>query len=125
MIRARQGSPKAKAGRRKVVAAAAAEERDLTPRELSKVRLLGAAACFAAIEIGVVSFDASLGGLGGCPFAPNATGNIVTEDLAYMLHRMGVDTGLDLDMLAATAEWTKQHLPDSVVGLYHRAGPFP
>ncbi len=85
----------------------------------------GLANALAAIELGVASFDASLGGLGGCPFAPNATGNIVTEDLAYMLHRMGVDTGLDLDMLAATAEWTKQHLPDSVVGLYHRAGPFP
>jgi isopropylmalate/homocitrate/citramalate synthase len=85
----------------------------------------GLANVVAALEMGVTSFDASLGGLGGCPFAPNATGNIVTEDLAYMLHRMGLDTGLDLDTLAATAEWIKQYLPDSVVGLYHRAGPFP
>ncbi len=85
----------------------------------------GLANALAALEMGVRSFDASLGGLGGCPFAPNATGNIVTEDLAYMLHRMGLDTGLDLDVLADTAAWMKQHLPESVVGLYHRAGPFP
>lgn len=85
----------------------------------------GLANVLAALEMGITSFDASLGGLGGCPFAPDATGNIVTEDLAYMLHRMGLETGLDLDALAATAEWVEQHLPDSVVGLYHRAGPFP
>lgn len=85
----------------------------------------GLANVVAALEAGVTSFDASLGGLGGCPFAPNATGNIVTEDLTYMLNRMGFDTGLDLDTLVRTAEWIKHHLPDSVVGLYHRAGPFP
>ncbi len=85
----------------------------------------GLANVVAALEMGITSFDASLGGLGGCPFAPNATGNIVTEDLAYMLTRMGFDTGLDLDALADIAEWIKQYLPDSVVGLYHRAGPFP
>jgi hydroxymethylglutaryl-CoA lyase len=85
----------------------------------------GLANAVAALETGVTSFDASLGGLGGCPFAPNATGNIVTEDLAYMLARMGLETGVDLEALAATAEWMKQHLPDSIVGLYHRAGPFP
>ena len=85
----------------------------------------GLANVVAALDLGIRSFDASLGGLGGCPFAPNATGNIVTEDLAYMLSRMGIDTGLDLDALADTAQWMKQHLPESVVGLYHRAGPFP
>ena len=85
----------------------------------------GLANVVAALDLGIRSFDASLGGLGGCPFAPNATGNIVTEDLAYMLSRMGFDTGLDLDALADTAQWMKQHLPESVVGLYHRAGPFP
>jgi hydroxymethylglutaryl-CoA lyase len=85
----------------------------------------GLANVVTALDMGIRSFDASLGGLGGCPFAPNATGNIVTEDLAYMLHRMGLDTGLDLDRLAGTAEWIKRYLPDSVVGLYHRAGPFP
>ncbi len=85
----------------------------------------GLANVVAALDMGIRSFDASLGGLGGCPFAPNATGNIVTEDLAYLLGRMGIDTGLDLEALASTAEWIKQDLPDSVVGLYHRAGPFP
>ncbi|MDH3247987.1 MAG: hydroxymethylglutaryl-CoA lyase [Acidimicrobiia bacterium] len=85
----------------------------------------GLANALAALEMGVTSFDASLGGVGGCPFAPKATGNIVTEDLAYMLGRMGIETGLDLDALAATAEWMTRHLPESVVGLYHRAGPFP
>jgi hydroxymethylglutaryl-CoA lyase len=85
----------------------------------------GLANALAALEAGIRSFDASLGGLGGCPFAPNATGNITTEDLAYMLHRMGIDTGLDLEALAETATWVGGHLPGSVVGLYHRAGPFP
>lgn len=85
----------------------------------------GLANVVAALDAGVRSFDASLGGLGGCPFAPNATGNITTEDLAYMFGRMGLETGLDLDALVETAEWVKQFLPDSVVGLYHRAGPFP
>ena len=85
----------------------------------------GLANAAAALEIGVRSFDASLGGLGGCPFAPNATGNIASEDLIYMLHRMGYETGIDLDAMARTASWITGYLPDSVVGLYHRAGPFP
>jgi hydroxymethylglutaryl-CoA lyase len=85
----------------------------------------GLANAAAALEIGVRSFDASLGGLGGCPFAPDATGNIASEDLIYMLHRMGYETGIDLDAMAHTAEWIAGYLPDSVVGLYHRAGPFP
>lgn len=85
----------------------------------------GLANVAAAVDIGIRSFDASLGGLGGCPFAPNATGNISTEDTVYMLHRMGLTTGLDLDALAETANWIDQYLPGSVVGLYHRAGPFP
>lgn len=85
----------------------------------------GLANALAALEIGVHSFDASLGGLGGCPFAPNATGNIASEDLAYMLHRMGYETGIDLDEMSRTAAWITGYLPGSVVGLYHRAGPFP
>lgn len=85
----------------------------------------GLANVAAAVGLGIRSFDASLGGLGGCPFAPNATGNISTEDAVYMLHRMGFTTGLDLDALADTADWVEQFLPGSVVGLYHRAGPFP
>ncbi len=85
----------------------------------------GIANAYAALEAGVRSFDSSLGGIGGCPFAPDATGNISTEDLVYMLHRMGVDTGLDLDLLAETAGWLATQLGDSVVSLYPRAGPFP
>ena len=56
------------------------------------------------------ALDASLGGIGGCPFAPNATGNIPTEDLAYMLARMGFDTGIDLDALAAVVPWLEERL---------------
>lgn len=85
----------------------------------------GLANALAALDSGVRSFDASLGGLGGCPFAPNATGNIATEDLVYMLHRMGLETGLDLEALADAARWMDVHIPGSIVGLYHRAGPFP
>ena len=88
-------------------------------------RNTGIANAYAAVEAGVRSFDASLGGVGGCPFAPNATGNICTEDLAYMLERMGFDTGTNLAALAETANWLRGHLGDSVVGLYSKAGPFP
>lgn len=88
-------------------------------------RNTGMANAFAAIEAGVRSFDASAGGVGGCPFAPNATGNIPTEDLVYMLHRMGFETGVDLDGLAGVAHWLEGLLGDSVVGLYSKAGPFP
>ncbi len=88
-------------------------------------RNTGIANAYAALELGISSFDASLGGIGGCPFAPNATGNICTEDLVYMLHRMGVETGLDLDALVETAHWLRGHLGESVVGLVQRAGVFP
>lgn len=88
-------------------------------------RNTGYANAYAALLAGVRSFDASLGGIGGCPFAPNATGNIATEDLVYQLHRMGFETGLDLDALAEGARWLSGHLPESVVGLYARAGSFP
>ena len=88
-------------------------------------RNTGIANAFAAIEAGIRSFDASTGGIGGCPFAPDATGNIPTEDLAYMLHRMGFETGIDLEALADVAHWLETHLGDSVVGLYSKAGPFP
>lgn len=105
--------------------------RTLVPKEVQlgthfhNTRNTGIANAYAALEIGVTSFDSSLGGVGGCPFAPNATGNICTEDLVFMLHRMGITTGLDLDQLAETANWLRSHLGDSVVGLYSKAGPFP
>jgi hydroxymethylglutaryl-CoA lyase len=69
--------------------------------------------------------DASLGGLGGCPFAPAATGNIPTEDLAYMLGRAGIATGIDLDGAIDTARWLEQHVGHAVPGMLSKAGAFP
>ena len=77
------------------------------------------------MEAGVDALDASLGGIGGCPFAPNATGNIPTEDLVFMLERMGVDTGLDLARLAAVVPWIEAKLGKRVPGLLSKAGLFP
>jgi hydroxymethylglutaryl-CoA lyase len=88
-------------------------------------RNTGLANAYAAVEGGVEALDASLGGIGGCPFAPNATGNIPTEDLAYLLHRMGVDTGIRLDELAASVPWLEAQLGKRVPGLFAKAGPFP
>lgn len=88
-------------------------------------RNTGIANAYAALEIGVRSFDASIGGIGGCPFAPNATGNICSEDLVYMVERMGFDTGISLEGLIETAGWLRGHLGESVVGLVSKAGPFP
>jgi hydroxymethylglutaryl-CoA lyase len=70
---------------------------------LHNTRGLGLANAYAGLQAGVTRFDASLGGLGGCPFAPGATGNIATEDLVHMLHEMGIETGIDLDALIAAA----------------------
>ena len=70
-------------------------------------------------------FDASVGGAGGCPFAPNATGNVATEDLVYLLHGEGVETGIDLDALVEVARWLEGQLGHGLDGLVHRAGPFP
>lgn len=70
---------------------------------LHNTRGLGFANAFAGLQVGVTRFDASLGGLGGCPFAPGATGNISTEDLVHMLHAMNIETGIDLDALIAQA----------------------
>jgi hydroxymethylglutaryl-CoA lyase len=88
-------------------------------------RNTGIANAFAAVEAGADALDASLGGIGGCPFAPKATGNIPTEDLAFMLARMGVDTGLDLDALAAVVPWIEEQLGKRVPGLLSKAGIFP
>ena len=74
-------------------------------------RGLGLANVLAALEAGCRVFDASLGGLGGCPYAPGATGNIVTEDLAFMLEAMGLETGIDLDRLIAVREIFTENLP--------------
>ena len=70
---------------------------------LHNTRNTGYANAYAALEAGATIFDASVGGIGGCPFAPRATGNIATEDLVWMFERMGVETGIDLDALVAAA----------------------
>lgn len=88
-------------------------------------RNTGIANVFAAVEAGVRIIDASCGGLGGCPFAPKATGNISTEDVVFMLERAGFDTGIDLDLLIQTAHWLEEALGHSVPGMVARAGGFP
>ena len=87
-------------------------------------RGLGLANVFAALDAGVREFDASLGGLGGCPYAPGASGNIVTEDLVFMLESMGLRTGIDLDgLLAARKIMERQLNGEPVHGAFAKAGP--
>lgn len=88
-------------------------------------RNTGLANAFASIEAGVEVLDASCGGLGGCPFAPDATGNIGTEDLVYMLERAGFETGYDLPGLIATAQWMASILGKPPAASVSRAGLFP
>jgi isopropylmalate/homocitrate/citramalate synthase len=88
-------------------------------------RNTGFANAFAALEAGATVLDASVGGLGGCPFAPRATGNIATEDLAYMLEGDGVRTGVDLDALIAVSEWLEGIFGRPLEGQLYRAGVFP
>jgi len=88
-------------------------------------RNTGLANATAAVEAGVRVLDASLGGIGGCPFAPNATGNIPTEDLAYLLERMGYDTGLDLDAACGIVPWLEATVDHPVPGYLSKAGIFP
>jgi hydroxymethylglutaryl-CoA lyase len=77
-----------------------------------------------ALQHGITVVDASVGGLGGCPFAPKATGNIATEDLVYLLEGEGVETGVDLDALIAISEWLEELLGRQLEGYVYRAGPF-
>ena len=88
-------------------------------------RNTGIANAYAALEAGVGVLDASIGGIGGCPFAPAATGNIPTEDLLYMLERMGIATGVDLDALLETGRWVQSQLGRAVPGMLLKAGRFP
>ncbi len=85
----------------------------------------GLANAFAGAQAGVAALDASCGGLGGCPFAPNATGNIATEDLVFMLQRAGFQTGFDLERLIAAAERISGLLGRRPASALSRAGPFP
>ena len=79
----------------------------------------------AALDAGVRAFDASTGGIGGCPFAPRATGNVCTEDLAWMLGEMGLEHGIDLDLAIETSRWVGERLGGEPPGLVARAGSFP
>lgn len=88
-------------------------------------RNTGLANAYAAVQAGVMVLDASAGGIGGCPFAPAATGNVPTEDLVYMLERGGIDTGVDLDLLLATGKWLQDTLGRTVPGMLLKAGNFP
>ena len=88
-------------------------------------RNTGYANAVAAIELGVFTLDASAGGIGGCPFAPRATGNIATEDLIYLVERMGMSTGWDLARLLPTAEFLSAALGKPVPAMVSKAGNFP
>lgn len=88
-------------------------------------RNTGLANAFAGIEAGINVLDASVGGIGGCPFAPGATGNIATEDLVYMLHRAGFETGYDLDALIGTARWIGDRIGRPAPSALSRAGGWP
>lgn len=87
-------------------------------------RNTGLANAVAALEAGATSLDASLGGTGGCPFAPRATGNIPTEDLVYLLHGMGLDTGIDLEALMDASRWLARQLGKELPAMVTRAGDF-
>jgi isopropylmalate/homocitrate/citramalate synthase len=88
-------------------------------------RHTGVASAWAAVEAGASVLDASVAGLGGCPFAPRATGNVATEDVVYLLEREGVETGVDLDGLIGVAEWLEGLLGRTLPGRVYRAGLFP
>jgi isopropylmalate/homocitrate/citramalate synthase len=86
-------------------------------------RNTGYANALEAVEAGATVLDASVGGIGGCPFAPRATGNIATEDLVYLLEGEGIDTGVDLDALVGVADWLAGVLGRTLPGYVYRAGP--
>jgi len=92
---------------------------------LHNTRNTGYANALAALEAGATVFDASVGGLGGCPYAPKATGNIATEDLVYLLEGEGIETGIDLDALGSISEWLEGLLGRRLEGYVYRAGPWP
>ncbi len=88
-------------------------------------RNTGIANAWAAVLAGATTLDSSFGGVGGCPFAPNATGNIATEDLLFMLHRSGIRTGISLEAAIQTAHWIEQQLGKTAPGMVMKAGTFP
>jgi hydroxymethylglutaryl-CoA lyase len=110
---------------RKVEAARAAAPDAVLRLHFHDTRNTGLANAFAGIEAGVSVLDASVGGIGGCPFAPGATGNIATEDLVYMLERAGYSTGYDLDALIKTARWIGEKIGRPAPSALSRAGGWP
>ncbi|MEM7730520.1 MAG: hydroxymethylglutaryl-CoA lyase, partial [Pseudomonadota bacterium] len=88
-------------------------------------RNTGLANVHAALQAGVATIDASIGGIGGCPFAPNATGNVPSEDVLYMLERGGFETGYDLDAVIDTAQWLSGIMEKTLPGMVSKAGGFP
>ena len=88
-------------------------------------RNTGLANAYSAVQAGVRALDSSVGGIGGCPFAPAATGNIPTEDLVYMLHRSGFQTSISLEALLEAGRWLQEQLGRPVPGMLLKAGPFP
>lgn len=111
--------------RRRIAAVRAAAPEARLRVHFHDTRNTGLANAYAAVEAGVQVLDASCGGLGGCPFAPNATGNIGTEDLVYMLERAGFETGYDLGRLIETAQWMAEILGKPPAASVSRAGSFP
>ena len=92
---------------------------------LHNTRNTGYAAAWAALDGGAAILDASVGGLGGCPFSPNATGNVATEDLVWQLERDGLATGVDLDALVGVSRWLERVLGRRLEGQLYRAAAWP
>src|SRR5205085_11586112 len=93
--------------------------------QLHNTRNTGYACAWAALEAGAAVLDASVGGVGGCPFSPQATGNVATEDLVWQLERDGVDTGVDIDALVAISRWLEELLGRRLDGAVYRAASWP
>jgi hydroxymethylglutaryl-CoA lyase len=89
---------------------------------LHNTRGLGLANALAGLELGIVNFESSIGGLGGCPFAPRAVGNICTEDFVHMAHEMGIETGIDLDALLKVAAFAQEIVGRPLPGMVMKAG---
>lgn len=110
---------------RKIEAARAAAPDAVLRLHFHDTRNTGVANAYAAVQAGVDVLDASVGGIGGCPFAPGATGNVATEDLVYMLERAGYSTGYDLDALIGTARWIGEKIGRPAPSALSRAGGWP
>ena len=94
----------------------------LSTMNVHDTRNTAVANAYAALEAGATSFESSVAGIGGCPFAPRATGNVATEDLVYLFHGEGIETGVDLDALVGVAEWLAGVLGRELPGRVYRAG---